>query len=118
MTTQNHSSAGSATQSHIRGKYLLAYLQCHCLTGFISVSVSNDPALRQQVKDMSDWLANQLKSLGVTTEQVDLGKQTLDDGSELDLPKAVLGRIGEDPKKKTVLVYGHFDVMPVRQSIL
>jgi Cys-Gly metallodipeptidase DUG1 len=35
------------------------------------------------------------------------------DGQELELPPAILGRIGHDKNKKTVLVYGHFDVQPV-----
>lgn len=39
------------------------------------------------------------------------GKQTLE-GKELDLPPIVLGQYGNDPSKKTVLVYGHYDVQP------
>jgi len=35
------------------------------------------------------------------------------EGQQLKLPPAILGRIGSDPKKKTVLIYGHFDVQPV-----
>jgi arginine utilization protein RocB len=31
-------------------------------------------------------------------------------GVELELPPIVLGRYGSDPNKKTVLVYGHYDV--------
>jgi len=31
-------------------------------------------------------------------------------GVELELPPIILGRYGSDPKKKTVLVYGHYDV--------
>jgi Cys-Gly metallodipeptidase DUG1 len=31
-------------------------------------------------------------------------------GIELELPPIILGRYGSDPKKKTVLVYGHYDV--------
>ena len=61
---------------------------------------------------MSAWLDGQLKSLGVTTKLVDLGKHVMD-GEELPLPPAILGRIGDDPKKKTVLIYGHYDVQPV-----
>ena len=59
---------------------------------------------------MSAWLDQQLQDFGVTTKLVDLGEQT---GENLHLPPAILGRIGEDPKKKTVLVYGHYDVQPV-----
>jgi Cys-Gly metallodipeptidase DUG1 len=31
-------------------------------------------------------------------------------GVELELPPILLGRYGTDPKKKSVLVYGHYDV--------
>ena len=58
---------------------------------------------------MSAWLDGQLKGLGVTTKLVYLGNNVMD-GQELPLPPAILGRIGDDPKKKTVLVYGHYDV--------
>ena len=62
---------------------------------------------------MGHWLEKQLKALGVTTVLKDLGGQTLQ-GQRLDLPPAILGKFGEDPKKKTVLIYGHYDVQPVR----
>lgn len=61
---------------------------------------------------MANWLNDQLTGLGVETKFVDLGKQELD-GQVLDLPPAILGKIGNDPAKKTVLIYGHFDVQPV-----
>lgn len=62
---------------------------------------------------MANFLENQLKSYGVETKQVPLGKHVMD-GQELELPPAILGRIGNDPNKKTILLYGHFDVQPVR----
>lgn len=62
---------------------------------------------------MAHWLNGKLKELGVDTQVTDLGKHIMD-GQELPLPPAILGRIGNDPKKKTVLIYGHFDVQPVR----
>lgn len=61
---------------------------------------------------MADWLNAQLTQLGVTTQLVDLGRHTMD-GEDLPLPPAILGRIGNDKEKKTVLIYGHFDVQPV-----
>lgn len=61
---------------------------------------------------MGYWLEEQLKALGVATTRRDLGQQTLQ-GQRLDLPPAILGRLGDDPKKKTVLIYGHYDVQPV-----
>jgi hypothetical protein len=35
------------------------------------------------------------------------------EGQTLKLPPLVLGRIGDDKSKKTILLYGHFDVQPV-----
>lgn len=34
------------------------------------------------------------------------------EGSKIDLPPIILATYGNDPKKKTVLVYGHYDVQP------
>ena len=64
---------------------------------------------------MAAFMEDQLKSLGVTTKLIDLGTETLE-GHVLKLPPVVLGKIGEDPKKKTVLIYGHFDVQPASHS--
>jgi Cys-Gly metallodipeptidase DUG1 len=61
---------------------------------------------------MASFLDNQLRSYGVETQLVELGEHMLD-GQRLKLPPAILGKIGADPKKKTVLIYGHFDVQPV-----
>nr|BAK07062.1 predicted protein [Hordeum vulgare subsp. vulgare] len=74
-------------------------------------SVSGDPAYRQHVHDMGAWMAKHLKELGAEVELRPLGKQVLD-GQEIDLPPAVLGSLGNDPKKKTLLLYGHYDVQP------
>lgn len=76
-------------------------------------SVSGEAARRPEVVKMAHWLEVQLHKYGVVTEKRDLGKQELE-GQTLDLPPAILGRIGDDPKKKTILIYGHFDVQPVR----
>jgi len=78
-------------------------------------SVSGDASYRGETIAMGHWLDKQLKALGVTTVLKDLGKQTLQ-GQLLDLPPAILGKLGEDPKKKTVLIYGHYDVQPALQS--
>lgn len=61
---------------------------------------------------MANFMEDQLKALGAQTRLEDLGTETID-GHEIKLPPAVLGKIGEDPKKKTILIYGHFDVQPV-----
>jgi len=59
---------------------------------------------------MGKFLEKELKALGATVELRELGKQP--DIPELDLPPVILGRYGNDPKKRTILVYGHYDVQP------
>ncbi|KJA23862.1 hypothetical protein HYPSUDRAFT_39388 [Hypholoma sublateritium FD-334 SS-4] len=78
-------------------------------------SISGDASHRKDVFAMADWLNSQLTQLGVTTQLVDLGRHTMD-GEDLPLPPAILGRIGNDKEKKTVLIYGHFDVQPANKS--
>jgi acetylornithine deacetylase/succinyl-diaminopimelate desuccinylase-like protein len=46
-------------------------------------------------------------------EAADVGTHVLD-GKTLKLPPILLGTYGNDPNKKTILVYGHYDVQPVR----
>lgn len=74
-------------------------------------SVSADPAYRPDVVRMAKWLESQLKELGATDIQLkELGPEPGHDN--LQLPPIVLGRFGTDPAKKTVLLYGHYDVQP------
>lgn len=61
---------------------------------------------------MVKWMEVKLKELGATTELADIGKQTLIDGQKIDLPPVLLGSLGQDKEKKTVLIYGHLDVQP------
>lgn len=83
----------------------------------ISISGDTNPDVRQKVISMSNWMLKQLQGLGVQAEPVSLGKQTIDGKpSDLDLPPVILGKLGTDPNKKTVLVYGHLDVQPVCQK--
>jgi len=56
-----------------------------------------------------------VEDLGGTARLADIGTQTLHDGTQLPLPPVLLGRIGNDPQKKTVLVYGHLDVQPAKK---
>ncbi|CAO3607337.1 unnamed protein product [Mucor fragilis] len=74
-------------------------------------SVSGDPAHRPDVFRMSEFLVEELKALGASVETRDLGKQDWH-GQQLDLPPIVLATIGNNPEKKTILVYGHYDVQP------
>ncbi|XP_002059904.3 cytosolic non-specific dipeptidase [Drosophila virilis] len=75
-------------------------------------SVSAWPEKRGEIDRMVNWTADKLKALGTEIELVDLGKQKLPTGEEIPLPKALLGTLGKDKSKKTVLVYGHLDVQP------
>ncbi|KAJ7687614.1 hypothetical protein B0H17DRAFT_1160434 [Mycena rosella] len=101
---------------------LLSYIDAHTdafiarLAEAVAIpSISGDPAFRPSVLKMSEWLDAQLQAVGVTTKRVDLGTHLMD-GQTLPLPNAILGRIGTDPAKKTVLLYGHFDVQPAALS--
>lgn len=75
-------------------------------------SVSAWPEKRDEIVRMTKWVEEKMKALGATTELADIGKQTLHDGRVIPLPPVLLGQLGSDPKKKTVLIYGHLDVQP------
>ncbi|KAF5350594.1 hypothetical protein D9756_008675 [Leucocoprinus leucothites] len=78
-------------------------------------SVSGDASRRKDVVRMANFLNEELKAVGVTTQLIPLGTQEIE-GETLDLPPAIVGRIGNDKNKKTILVYGHFDVQPAFKS--
>ncbi|KAH8670876.1 Cys-Gly metallodipeptidase dug1 [Xylariales sp. PMI_506] len=77
-------------------------------------SVSSDAARRPDVVRMGEFLAAELKALGASVELRPLGKQP--DIPELDLPPVILARYGSDKSKRTILVYGHYDVQPAEKS--
>ena len=74
-------------------------------------SISAELPQRKEVFRMAAWLQSELEQLGVVVESRPnpLGKQH---GTDVDLPPILLGTYGTDPKKRTVLVYGHYDVQP------
>ncbi|KAI5475153.1 hypothetical protein MNV49_001869 [Pseudohyphozyma bogoriensis] len=78
-------------------------------------SVSGDPKLRPEVHRMGKWLQDQLTSLGVSVKSVPLGPQDID-GVTVELPPVLLGELGNDPAKKTICIYGHYDVQPALKS--
>ncbi|TPX30487.1 hypothetical protein SmJEL517_g05947 [Synchytrium microbalum] len=78
-------------------------------------SVSGDASYRPRVFEMGEWLFTEMKRLGINCEKRALGKQTLA-GVEIDLPPILLGTYGTDKAKKTILVYGHYDVQPALKS--
>lgn len=71
-------------------------------------SISADAAHRPEVVKMADFLEDELTALGAHVERRYLGEQS----PGLDLPPVLLGRYGDDPKKRSILVYGHYDVQP------
>lgn len=73
-------------------------------------SVSSEDDRRPDVVRMGQFLVDELKALGAEVESRPLGKQP---GKEhLDLPPVVVARYGNDKNKRTILVYGHYDVQP------
>ncbi|KAI0152761.1 hypothetical protein GGR57DRAFT_469015 [Xylariaceae sp. FL1272] len=77
-------------------------------------SISSEDARRPDVVRMGEWLGAELKSLGAEVELRPLGKEP--GRPHLDLPPVVLARYGNDKKKRTILVYGHYDVQPAEKS--
>ncbi|KAI1274011.1 cytosolic non-specific dipeptidase [Xylaria sp. FL0933] len=77
-------------------------------------SVSSDASRRPDVVRMGEFLAAELKNLGASVELRPLGKQP--DNPALDLPPVILARYGSDKNKRTILVYGHYDVQPAEKS--
>ncbi|KAF3932071.1 Aminoacylase-1 [Dactylellina cionopaga] len=71
-------------------------------------SVSAEPERRPDVVKMADWLKAELETLGASVKYYYPGEQF----PGLDLPPILLGRYGNDTKKRTILVYGHYDVQP------
>ncbi len=61
--------------------------------------------------------SQKLKELGANIELAKIGEQKLPDGTTIPLPPLVFGNLGNDPNKKTVLIYGHLDVQPANLVI-
>ncbi|MCJ1247630.1 hypothetical protein MMC30_004845 [Trapelia coarctata] len=73
-------------------------------------SVSADEDRRQDVVKMSEFLVSELTTLGAEVYSRPLGPQP---GKEhLQLPPVIIARYGSSPSKRTILVYGHYDVQP------
>lgn len=63
---------------------------------------------------MGHFLHDELKKLGAEVELRELGPQPHEEN--LELPPLVIGRYGNDSKKRTILVYGHYDVQPAQKE--
>ena len=59
---------------------------------------------------MSEFLVSELTSLGATVHSRPLGLQP--GKAHLELPPVIIARYGSSPSKRTILVYGHYDVQP------
>ncbi|XP_063418778.1 cytosolic non-specific dipeptidase-like [Mytilus trossulus] len=79
-------------------------------------SVSAWPETRPEIVKMVKWTQKELETLGATTQLEELGDQVMPDGTKLPLPPVLLATLGTDPKKKTLLVYGHLDVQPAHKD--
>ena len=58
---------------------------------------------RPEVHRMGKWLQDELVKLGAEIRSVPMGPQTLD-GQTVELPPVLVGSLGKDPKKKTILL--------------
>ena len=63
---------------------------------------------------MSEFLVSELKNLGAHVESRPLGPQP--GKKDLDLPPVIVASYGTSPEKRTILVYGHYDVQPAKQG--
>jgi Cys-Gly metallodipeptidase DUG1 len=63
---------------------------------------------------MGHFLVEELKALGASVEAHPLGKQP--GHEELELPPVIVARYGSSKDKRTILVYGHYDVQPASKS--
>ncbi|KAF4693143.1 Metallopeptidase M20, variant 2 [Perkinsus olseni] len=80
-------------------------------------SVSGDPTLRPRVLQTVAWATKWCESLGGVTEPVDLGLQTLPDGSRIVRPPALFATFESTlPDAPTLCVYGHLDVQPASKE--
>jgi acetylornithine deacetylase/succinyl-diaminopimelate desuccinylase-like protein len=64
-------------------------------------SISTDDQYREEVQHCAEWLVRRLHHIGLKAELVRTEKHPI-----------VWGRTTHDPKKRTVLIYGHYDVQP------
>ena len=60
---------------------------------------------------MSKFLVSELTALDAHVESRDLGPQP-HKPNNLQLPPVIVARYGDSPSKRTILVYGHYDVQP------
>jgi acetylornithine deacetylase/succinyl-diaminopimelate desuccinylase-like protein len=67
-------------------------------------SVSSDPAYKQDLGRCASWLASHLRRIGIDSVRL----------IETEGHPIVTARIDVSPSKPTLLIYGHYDVQPVK----
>lgn len=79
-------------------------------------AVSGDETMRDNVFKKADFIKDRLAKLKFQDiKLVPLGVQPPPVAvPDLPLPPVILSRYGNDPSKKTLLVYGHYDVQPAK----
>ncbi|KFY71980.1 hypothetical protein V499_07875 [Pseudogymnoascus sp. VKM F-103] len=77
-------------------------------------SISAEDERRPDVVRMGEWLGKELEALGAHVELRPLGPQPHKE--HLMLPPVVVARYGNDKAKRTILVYGHYDVQPAAKE--
>ncbi|KFZ24315.1 hypothetical protein V502_01210 [Pseudogymnoascus sp. VKM F-4520 (FW-2644)] len=77
-------------------------------------SISAEDERRPDVVRMGEWLGKELEALGAHVELRPLGPQPHKE--HLMLPPVVVARYGNDTAKRTILVYGHYDVQPAAKE--
>ena len=94
-------------------KKLAEYVAIQSISGATEYRKFVHQQLETTKKDFEDYL-------GAEMEIVDnpVGYQYTEDGDEIKLPGIILGRYPKipDKNKKTLLIYGHLDVMPAMRS--
>lgn len=75
-------------------------------------SISSLEECRDETCKMVHWTADRVRKLGMQVSLKDIGMQVLANGKEIKFPPILLGTLGNDPKKRTVCIYGHLDVQP------
>lgn len=65
---------------------------------------------------MTDFLADQLTKLNASVDRHSLGKEP---ETELQLPDVIIAKYPKvyESKKKTILIYGHYDVQPPGEGV-
>ena len=77
--------------------------------------VSAEPARRDDVIRTVQYAEKFCKRLGASTRLCELGVQKIGDQT-VPLPPVCLAQFGNDPSKKTVMIYAHLDVQPAKKS--